>query len=134
MFASLFFGALDPQSGSLSYINAGLDPPLIFREGKVLAELKPTGPIVGGIEEVDFDVGETQLEPDDILLLYTDGITDAQSGEGDEFGRENVISIAEEFSESADSLINHIVLDLEAFIESVAQFDDITLMAVQRTG
>jgi serine phosphatase RsbU (regulator of sigma subunit) len=134
MFASLFFGALDPKSGSLTYINAGLDPPLIFREGKVLAELKPTGPIVGGIEEVDFDVGETQLEPDDILLLYTDGITDAQSGEGDEFGRENVISIAEEFSESADSLINHIVLDLEAFIESAAQFDDITLMAVQRTG
>ncbi|UCF60053.1 MAG: SpoIIE family protein phosphatase [Anaerolineaceae bacterium] len=134
MFASLFFGVLDPQSGSLSYINAGLDPPLIFREGKVIAELKPTGPIVGGIEDVDFKVAEAQLKPDDILLLYTDGITDAQSGEGEEFGRENVLAIAEEFSDSADSLINHIVLDLEAFIESAAQFDDITLMAVQRMG
>ncbi len=133
MFASLFFGVLDPKSGSLCYINAGLDPPFVFRQGKVLVELKPTGPIVGAIEDVDFEVGEIQLEPGDVLLLYTDGITDAQNGKDDEFGRERVLSIAEGYSASADSLINHIVLDLEAFIESAPQFDDITLMAVQRT-
>jgi serine phosphatase RsbU (regulator of sigma subunit) len=134
MFASLFFGVLNPKSGSLRYINAGLEPPLVFRQGKVLVELMPTGPIVGGIEDVDFEVGEIQLETDDILLLYTDGITDAQNGKGEEFGIEKVLSIAEGYSDSMDSLINHIVLDLEAFIESAAQFDDITLMAIQRTG
>lgn len=134
MFASLFFGVLDPKSASLSYINGGLEPPLIIRQGKVLTELMPTGPIVGGIEDVHFDVGEIHLDPDDVLLLYTDGITDACNADGEEFGRERVLSIIEEFSTSADSLINHIVLDVQAFIDETAQFDDITLMAIQRTS
>jgi len=132
MFASLFFGLLDPESGSLSYINAGLEPPLVLRQGKVLAELMPTGPIVGGIEDIHFDVGETHLDHDDVLLLYTDGITDACNADGEEYGRESVLSIAEKHSASVDMLIENIVLDVQTFIDETAQFDDITLMAIQR--
>ena len=134
MFASLFFGVLDPKSASLSYINAGIEPPLVLRQGKVLTELMPTGPIVGGIEDIHFDVGETHLKPDDVLLLYTDGITDAQNVNGEEFGRERLLSIVEKHSTSADSLINHIVSNVQSFIDETSQFDDITLMAVQRTS
>lgn len=134
MFASLFFGVLDPKSASLSYINAGLEPPLILRQGKVLFELMPTGPIVGVFEDIHYDVGETHLKPDDLLLLYTDGITDALNANGEVFGKERVMLIVEKHSTSADSLINHIVSNVQAFIDETSQFDDITLMAVQRTS
>jgi sigma-B regulation protein RsbU (phosphoserine phosphatase) len=134
MFASLFYGELDPASATLSYVNAGLEPPLILREGKVLAELKPTSPVVGCIEDMDFDVGETHLEPDDLLLLYTDGVTDAQNVNGEAFERERFLSLVEEETASADSLIDHIVSNVYAFIGETQQFDDITLMAVQRKG
>jgi serine phosphatase RsbU (regulator of sigma subunit) len=134
MFASLFFGVLDPKSALLSYINAGLEPPLVLRHGKLLTELMPTGPIVGGIEDIHFDVGETDLDPDDIILIYTDGITDACNADDEEFGRERVMSIAENYSTSADSLIDRIVNDVKTFVDQAAQFDDITLMAVQRTN
>lgn len=134
MFASLFFGLLDPKSASLSYINAGLEPPLVLCHGKVLKELMPTGPIVGGIEDIHFDVGETHLDPDEIILLYTDGISDACNADGEEFGSGRVLSIVEKYSTSTDSLINHIVNDVQVFIGEAAQFDDITLMAIQRTS
>ena len=134
MFASLFFGVLDPGSALLSYVNAGLEPPLILRHGKMLSELMPTSPVVGCIEEMDFDVGETRLEPDDLLLLYTDGVTDAQNANGEAFERERILSLVEEQTTSADSLLNHIVSNVQAFIGETPQFDDITLMAIQRKG
>ncbi|HEY44109.1 MAG TPA: SpoIIE family protein phosphatase [Anaerolineae bacterium] len=134
MFASLFFGVLDPGSALLSYVNAGLEPPLILRHGKMLSELMPTSPVVGCIEEMDFDVGETRLEPDDLLLLYTDGVTDAQNANGEAFERERILSLVEEQTTSAVSLLNHIVSNVQAFIGETPQFDDITLMAIQRKG
>jgi serine phosphatase RsbU (regulator of sigma subunit) len=133
-FASLFFGVLDPASATLSYVNAGLEPPLILRNGKVLSELMPTSPVVGCIEDMDFDVGEADLEPDDLLLIYTDGVTDAQNASGEAFERKRFLSLVGVQTMSADSLLDQIVSNIHAFIGETPQFDDVTLMAVHRKG
>jgi serine phosphatase RsbU (regulator of sigma subunit) len=133
-FASLFFGVLDPAPALLSYVNAGLEPPLILRRGRLISELMPTSPVVGCIEDMDFDVGETRLEPDDLLLLYTDGVTDAQNASGETFERERFLSLLEAQTTSTNSLLDHIVSNVHAFVGETPQFDDITLMAIQRKG
>jgi sigma-B regulation protein RsbU (phosphoserine phosphatase) len=78
MFATLFFGVLDPQMGSLTYINAGHDPPAIISStGEVKARLMPTGPAMGMLPDMDFDILQVTLEPGDTLMTFTDGVTDA---------------------------------------------------------
>jgi len=132
MFATLFFGVLDPLSGDLQYINAGHEPPLIIHKGQIKSKLMPTGPVVGVIEDMDFSVGDIKLEPDDLLLIYSDGVTDAQNANGEMFEEERFISIISQPVLSAESLINHIVSSMNTFIGEAVQFDDITLLAVLR--
>ena len=78
MFATLFFGILDPDSGVLSYVNGGHEPVFIVGpHGGVKAHLTATGPAVGIEPKIDFKIQQTQLDPGDILLGYTDGVTEA---------------------------------------------------------
>jgi len=79
MFATLFFGLLDPSNGRLAYINAGHNPPFILGpDGALKAALKGTGPAVGMFPAEDFRIEQAQIEPGDILYAYTDGVTEAR--------------------------------------------------------
>nr|MBA2627562.1 SpoIIE family protein phosphatase [Gemmatimonadales bacterium] len=68
MFATVFFGVLDPATHVITYVNAGHDAPAVFRNGAVLQRLDPTGPAVGLLADLEFDVGQVTLEPGDTLL------------------------------------------------------------------
>ncbi len=133
MFSAVFYGILDPESGGLIYINAGLEPPLILHQGKVKARLQPTGLAVGMLPEVEYEIQQTQLDPGDTLLIYTDGVTGAKNPSGQAFGKQGLLDLLEKPDLSATALLSRIESALRAHLAEAAQLDDITTLAVRRS-
>ncbi|MBM3124463.1 MAG: response regulator [Chloroflexi bacterium] len=131
MFATVFFGIIDPKDGQLTYVNGGNEPALLLG-GPAAIELRPTGPVVGMIPGARFSVQQVIIEHNSILLTYTDGIPDSMNREDEFFGRERLINLTREWSGSAGELIDKIRDNLESFTALAEQFDDITMMAVKR--
>ena len=134
MFATLFFGILDPTTGSLSYINAGHDPLLVITpSGGVKAQLRPTGPAIGIDPRVQFGFEQIYLERGDILLGYTDGVSEAINSEGSFYTVEKLLSLLQKGATSAAELTDRIVRAIESHTGEAEQHDDITLLAIRRT-
>jgi len=127
-----FLGVLDPKSGNLEYVSAGHDPPMRINQGKIIGRLMPTGPVIGVLEDTQFEIGRIVLEREEILLLFTDGITDMQNREGIIFGPDNFEKLASVKVNSASHLLSAIVQKADDFIGTATQYDDITLLAVKR--
>jgi len=132
-FATLFFGLLDPATGSLVYLNGGNEPPLILGPTGVKTSLEPTGPVVGLFPGINFGIQVTHLEPGDILLAFTDGVTDALSPTQEMFSRERLLLLLNQPASSSTALLDHIEANLRAHIAGADQYDDITMLAVRRT-
>lgn len=132
MFATLFFGALDLQNGELDYLNAGHDPPYILRGGAIHQQLDSTGPLVGAFPGVHFQTARMKLEPGDSLVLYTDGVTDAENSESQLFGVEKWQELLEEPLPADSKRLKHLVERLEAYMGETPRYDDITLLVVER--
>ena len=133
MFATLFFGILDPATGSLSYINGGHEPLYIVKPGGgVKAHLAATGPSVGILPKIDFKIEQVRLEPGDILLGYTDGVTEAVASDDRFFTMKQLVSLLDAPSSAAAELLDRIADSLQTHIGDAEQFDDITLLAVRR--
>ncbi|MGB3207077.1 MAG: SpoIIE family protein phosphatase [Crinalium sp.] len=131
MFATLFFGVLDPATGLLTYINGGHEPPMVINSGVVKHRLAPTGPAVGMIPDVKFKTQQIQLEPGDIVFSYTDGVPEARKPNGDFVTEKKLISLLEQPYSSAAAMIEAIETYLISHIANAAQFDDITMLAVR---
>jgi sigma-B regulation protein RsbU (phosphoserine phosphatase) len=132
MFATLFFGVINPLTGVLAYINGGHEPVLIVDSAGVKKSLKPTGPAVGIIPAVKFEIQHAQMESGDILIGYTDGVIDSSTPNGDFFTRKRLLSILKQPPPSASELVEGIRTNIFAHIQNSPQFDDITMLAVQR--
>ncbi len=132
MFATLFFGILDPRDGRLAYINGGHEPPLILQSGIVREILRKTGPAVGAVKDGHFELGATQLQAGDMLFAFTDGVPDCKNPRGDFYGRERLLDVLQNDRDSSRELVNTIEADLRQYIAGATQFDDITLLAVRR--
>ena len=132
MFATIFYGILEPQTGKLSFINGGHEPPIIIGPGGIKTMLKPTGPAVGLYPNLEFRASSILLEPQDTLLVYTDGVTDAQNKAGAAFSKQRLIDLAENSFATAEDLITKIKTRLNEHISGENQFDDITVMALRR--
>jgi serine phosphatase RsbU (regulator of sigma subunit) len=130
MFISLFFGILNPDTDILTYINSGHEPPLIISSsGGIKHELKPTGPVVGMTTNANFKTHQVEIEPGDILIGYTDGVTEALSPDGELFTKKRFLSLFEQPSVSASSLLEKIKTRLSTHIDKsmvnihIDQFD-----------
>lgn len=132
MFASLFLAVLNPATGALVYVNGGHEAPVIVGPAGVKTSLGPTGPVVGIFAGIKFKIQQVQLDPGDMLVGYTDGVTDALSPDEEMFGRENLAALLAEPAPSAPALLNQIEVSLRAHVAGANQFDDITLLAVRR--
>ena len=133
MFATLFFGVLDPVTGTLTYVNGGHDSPVIIDcNGQVKTRLQPTGPAIGVISDADFDIEQTSLDPGDLLMMFTDGATDALNPQGELFGEKCLIGLLQQPISSVKALLDHIVESLQTHIAEADQFDDITMLAARR--
>jgi sigma-B regulation protein RsbU (phosphoserine phosphatase) len=132
MFAAVFIGMVNLQTGTLTYINAGNEPPLILGRGNAATALRATGPVVGMIQDAKFSAKEVSLEANDVLLAFTDGIPDALNAKNDAFGRERLRQLLSGSDMAPRDLLNKIEDRLRQFIGAAEQFDDITLLAIKR--
>ena len=132
MFATMFFGVLNPETGLLTYINGGHESPLIINASGIKTALKSTGPAVGMMPNMKFKIKQVQLEPGDILFGYTDGLTDARSPNKEFFTEKRVLSLVNQPYSSASELLERMKTDVFTHIDCAPQFDDITLLAVRR--
>ena len=136
MFLTAFYGVLDPADGTLLYCNAGHNPPYVFRPGdphppRALAR---TGLPVGILEGA-WEQGSARLQPGDVLLLYTDGITDAQDTQGAMFGEEPLLAAAQAaLGCSAQDIQDALLAAVHAFVAGAPRADDITIMVLKREG
>lgn len=130
MFASVFFGLLDPQSGEMVYINAGHEAPVVIdAQGKV-ERLPPTGPVIGLFPDLHHEVGLIRLAPGSQLVAFTDGITEAKSGSGEEYGEDRLLQCLAKTAGGVQSVLSGIMQDVSAFVGRAAQHDDMTLVAL----
>lgn len=131
MFATLFFGVLDPKTGLLSYVSGGHEPLFVVGSGGgIKATLDSTGPAVGMMPNMHFNIEQIQLEPGDILIGYTDGVTEGKSPDGKLFTSERLTALLQEPASSAAQLLERVTSSLFAYIDDAPQFDDITILAL----
>jgi sigma-B regulation protein RsbU (phosphoserine phosphatase) len=132
MYATLFFGVLNPISGDLFFINGGHEPPCVIGPSGIKQALKAKGSVVGIITGAEFEIQQTQLEYGDSLIGYTDGVTEALSPQKTFFTKDRFLTLIKEPVTSASELIERIKTDLFRHIDNAPQFDDITMLAVHR--
>jgi sigma-B regulation protein RsbU (phosphoserine phosphatase) len=133
MFVTLFLSVLNTATGELTYVNAGHESPTIIGPQGVKSRLGTTGPAVGIMPDAAFDLSKTRLERGDILLMHTDGVTDARDSAGGSYSTKRFLALLEGSAPSAGTLVERLVADLRSHIGSADQFDDITLLAVRWT-
>jgi sigma-B regulation protein RsbU (phosphoserine phosphatase) len=135
MFTTLFCGVIDSTAGSVAYCNCGHNPPLVLRKGESAFEpLRNCGPPLGTFEEVSYTPRAIALAPGDLLLLYTDGVTEAESTKSAMFGMQRLEqAILEVRGQPARTVVEHVIARVEAFAKGAPQADDITCVAVVRS-
>jgi serine phosphatase RsbU (regulator of sigma subunit) len=133
MFATMFFGSLDPATGELVYVNAGHEPPLITGTQGLRARLRPTGPAVGMLADMDFQAAKVVLGNGEALVAFTDGVTDSHNADGALFGDARLCELVAAPADSAQAMVQRIQAALRAHAGDVPAFDDVTLMVVRRT-
>jgi serine phosphatase RsbU (regulator of sigma subunit) len=132
-FVTLFYAELDPLTGSLSFINAGHNPPIIAHADGKLEHLGAGGLPLGILPDFDYREGRTQLRPGDMLIAYSDGVTETQNPTGEEFGTVRLQEvIAQNLDRSAAGLRDKIEAALSSFAQGTPAVDDITLVIVKR--
>ncbi len=134
-FITLFYALLDPATGHMTYVNAGHNPPLLYRaNGEQLTQLMPTGMVLGVIPHAAFEQDALQLQPGDFMVLYTDGVTDATDAQGRGFGVERLQSIIlEHRGAPAVDIVAALEQAIDDFAGSSDPFDDIAVVAVKRS-
>jgi serine phosphatase RsbU (regulator of sigma subunit) len=136
MFVTAFYAVLSLEAGVLTYANAGHNLPLVLRsEGGAVEELERGGMALGVVEGIDLTDRTLRLEPDDCLILYTDGVTEALSEEGLMFGKERLLGVLRTHQgRSAEEMMEGIVESVVSFVGDTPPSDDLTLVVLGRRG
>ena len=130
-FVTLFFARLDPQARLFSYASAGHNPPLLYRSStQEETWLQPTGPAIGLVDDFGFRCNDIQLSQGDILLLYTDGLTEALNpAQNEQFGYDRLLEIVRQNEGlRANELIQRVRQALNDFTQGALLADDVTLV------
>ena len=133
LFVTVFYGVLDPTSGELTYSNARHNPPYLLsaRDGNIIQELDRTGVPLGILDGLTWEQRVVRLAPNDVLLLYTDGITEAQNAQEAFFDEESLREVVRaNLGRSARDIQDSVIEEVGAFVGDAPQSDDITLMVV----
>jgi sigma-B regulation protein RsbU (phosphoserine phosphatase) len=132
MFATLFFGVLDPKNGNLIYVSGGHETVFVIDQNGIRERLLPTGPAVGLHPQTQFKYKQIQLRPGDILFSYTDGVIDARSLSEERFTRKRLSALLSQPASNALELMERIGTSIFAHIGKAPQEDDITMLTLQR--
>ena len=134
LFVTVFYAILDPETGLLTYCNAGHNPPFLHSaNGSNIQNLTRTAIPIGILDETAWERGSVQIEPGDLLVMYTDGVTEAEDEEADFFGETRLQAVAQaNLGRSAEIIDSKVVTAVLDFVGDAPQFDDITLMILAR--
>lgn len=134
-FVTLFYGLLDPRTHTFRYSNAGHDHPFIFSASGEFTRLDTGGIVLSMFESFPFEEGVVNIAPGDVLVIYSDGVTEAMNLDGDQFGEkqlENVLRIHRE--RPASEIIAAVIEAVKVHAKTAPQSDDITMVVVKRTA
>ena len=136
MFVTMFAGILDLATGELEYANAGHDPPFILRPGQAPAQLPSVGgPPLCAVDDFEYPAEQTTLQVGDCLVLFTDGVPEAQSGDGELYAMTRVAAALASAPETApDKVIARLIADVRRFADGAEPADDIAILAVRRNA
>jgi sigma-B regulation protein RsbU (phosphoserine phosphatase) len=129
-FITLFYGLLDVNRKTLQYTSAGHNPPVLTREDGVQVRLEQGGLIVGAFEECVYDQGEIDLRPGDRLVMFTDGLSEAVDGNGEEFGEKRLAEAVRCKRQLSAEALHRCLLDRVTDFCGGKFEDDATLMVV----
>lgn len=131
-FVTAFYGVLDSTNRVLTFANAGHNPPLLFRSGGAVERLEEGGPLVGVIADARYVERPVWLGKGDLILLYTDGVTESMRESGEEFGEARLIELVRASQDlGAAALCERIHQEVKSFAAGASGMDDITLVAVR---
>jgi serine phosphatase RsbU (regulator of sigma subunit) len=132
-FVTLFLAELDPETGVINYINAGHNPPLIGRADGQVQQLESGGFPLGILPSAEYEVGQTMLNSGESLVIYSDGVSEANNLAGDEFGMERLTQVvSRNLQSSASGMRDKVESALSTFTQTAPANDDITLVIVKR--
>jgi serine phosphatase RsbU (regulator of sigma subunit)/DNA-binding NarL/FixJ family response regulator len=136
MFVTAFYAVLEPNTGRLRYVNAGHNPPILIssQKGKKVDRLQSTGMALGVMGEIIWKQKVTRLLPGDVLVMYTDGVTDAQDRHGEFYGEQRLLQVIRRCNCPAQETLETILEDVDRFTGGTPQADDITLLVARRTN
>ncbi len=130
---TLFYGELDTSSGNLNYINCGHNAPMLLRADQSLLRLPSTSIVLGIQREPDFHTGDISLAPGEVLLLFTDGITEAFNVSEEEYGEPRLATDLQNLrTQPPEQILQRLVDDVLSFCGNVRPVDDMTLMLITR--
>jgi sigma-B regulation protein RsbU (phosphoserine phosphatase) len=131
-YATLFFAEIDAKNGTVHYVNAGHNPPLLLAPGSVVELLSTGGPPVGMFAEATYEAGTATVPADGRLVIYTDGVIEARDRCDEEFGLPRLIDLCTADRGEVEQLLPRILEAVETWRDGLESGDDITLVAVGR--
>ncbi|HEX7587678.1 MAG TPA: PP2C family protein-serine/threonine phosphatase, partial [Anaerolineae bacterium] len=128
------YAILDPHSHQFTYVNAGHNPPLLYRaKGKELITLQGHGLALGVMAGISLEEHSIEMEPGDLVLMYTDGVTDAINSREEEFGTDRLAAMMTANAHlNVDSMVGDITRAVAEFAGEGIHFDDVTMVALKR--
>jgi sigma-B regulation protein RsbU (phosphoserine phosphatase) len=131
-FITFFWGILHDTNKSFEYVNAGHNPPLLIRSGKII-KLEIGGMILGVMQTISpYRSSRVELIKDDVIVMFTDGISEAMNKKGEEFSDETLEKLSLELAEeTSENIIKHIQNEVQKFTDGASQSDDITLVVIK---
>jgi sigma-B regulation protein RsbU (phosphoserine phosphatase) len=144
-FVTFFFGEYDPATRTLDYVNAGHNAPALLRPAVpgtdgfctpetpcLVQRLETGGPVIGIFTEVHYEQGRLQLQPYDVLIAFTDGISEAMTIDYEEWGEEQLVAAARMVTHrSAQEIITAVIASADHFTAGAAQNDDLSLVVLK---
>jgi phosphoserine phosphatase RsbU/P len=131
-FTTAFLAEYDPQSRTLTYVNAGHNPPVLRRQSGALEHLDAGGIPLGILEGTRYEAGSAVLQNGDWLVVFTDGVVEAENNRGEEYGEQRLLFIVHSGAQlSPSQLLQSLTDDLDRFVAGAPQHDDITCMLVK---
>jgi len=130
-YATFFYSVFDPKTRELMFVNGGHNPPMVFR-GKQVIRLEVGGPVVGLFGPAEYEQGIVMLQPGDLVLMYTDGVSEAMNAAEDEFGEEQMMAAVQAAPNlNPNQMIAHLMRAADQFAAGAPQHDDMTLVVVR---
>ncbi len=134
-YTTLFAGSLNPANGDLRYVNGGHNPPLLVRANREVVRLSPTGPMVGLLPGVSFAEGRAHMDRGDVLVIFTDGLVEAENAAGEELGDGPLAeAILRRPEAGADELFEALLVEAFQHLGEGKFRDDVTLVVIKWMG